>query len=117
VPPHGQGLPPTAALKELAEVLGDNDTRELVRTFLQDFPATLRMLASGKHEDRLRMAHGLKSSARHMGADALSRRMAALEVKLSQSGAAEGIPSTEDLSIAVEEFERAAALLRPYAGR
>ena len=59
-------------------------------------------IGSSGPEDQLRIAHGLKSSALHMGAEALSRRMAALEDKLLHQG---GQVSPVELAEALADFE------------
>jgi HPt (histidine-containing phosphotransfer) domain-containing protein len=105
---------PNEALDELVSILGEDDTRELVRSFLRDFPDQLRQLAIGDREQRRRVAHSLKSSSRHMGADALARKMAALETRLSH---VEAEVSQEDLAATVSEFEKVAGGLRAFANR
>ena len=104
--------PPNEALRDLAALLGDTATREIVRMFLDDFPPSIGRIASSGAEDQLRIAHGLKSSALHMGADALSRRMAALEDKLSRLG---GQVTPVELAEALADFEAFAGPLRQYA--
>lgn len=80
--------------------------------FLEDFPASIGRIGSSGPEDQLRIAHGLKSSALHMGAVALSRRMAALEDKLSRLG---GQVGPMELAEALADFEAFAGPLRKYA--
>jgi hypothetical protein len=104
--------PPNEALRDLASLLGDQATREIVELFLHDFPGSMRILASCGREDQLRLAHGLRSSALHMGAEGLSRRMAAIEDRLNQSGE----PATqEEVAGAMADFEAFAGDLRRYA--
>ena len=105
--------PPNDAIEELASVLGDDATREIVRLFLHDFPESVGRLGAGDREEQTRIAHGLKSSALHMGATGLSQRMAAIERKLSAT--AETL-SPGELSAAVAEFEAVEPMLRAYAG-
>jgi len=105
---------PNESLRELVSILGEEDTCELVRAFLRDFPDQLRQLASGDPEQRRRVTHSLKSSARHMGADGLARQMAALETRLSRPGSE---VNQEDLAATVAEFERVAGSLRAFAHR
>jgi HPt (histidine-containing phosphotransfer) domain-containing protein len=105
--------PPNEAIEALASVLGEDSTREIVRLFLEDFPQSVRRLGDGKREDQVMIAHGLKSSALHMGATGLSKRMAAIETKLSAT--AETL-SPGELSAAVAEFEAVEPMLRGYAG-
>ena len=76
--------PPNESLAELAAVLGDDNVRTLVRTFLRDFPQSLRDLEGGDRKNRHRIAHSMKSNSRLMGGLDLSDRMAALEARLDQ---------------------------------
>ena len=80
--------------------------------FLEDFPASIGRISSGGPEDQLRIAHGLKNSALHMGAEKLSRRMGELEDKLSRQG---GQAAPGELAEALAEFETFAGALREYA--
>ena len=105
--------PPNNSIRELSAVLGDDATREIVRLFLNDFPVSIRGLETGTRENQLMIAHGLKSSALHMGADSLSVRMAALESRLDTPG--ETISAAE-LVAALADFEDIAPSLRQYAG-
>jgi len=104
--------PPNNSIRELEAVLGGEATRDLVRLFLAEFPVSVRGLESGGRRDRMMVAHGLKSSALHMGADRLSERIGEIEDKLAQPGEAL-VP--EDLAAAATEFESFAYELRKYA--
>ena len=106
--------PPNEALVELVEILGEDDTKDLVRSFLQDFSPSIRRITMGDRENQKRTVHSLKSTARHMGCLALSRKMAMYETRLIDSTAE---ITTEDIIAIVEEFEKAAPPLRAYAGR
>jgi HPt (histidine-containing phosphotransfer) domain-containing protein len=103
---------PNPTLQELVEVLGEENVRELVRTFLHGLPDALRRLATARPEEQVRLAHALKSSARHMGADALARSLTALEVRLARPGAT---VAPETLGQFAREFDGVAASLRPFA--
>lgn len=103
--------PPNQSIAELIDILGLEDTRELVRTYLREFDSIIRALASGSREAQHRLAHALKSSARHMGALHLSQRMAALETRLQE---ASGEVTADDLRAITEEFERSASPLRAF---
>jgi hypothetical protein len=105
--------PPNSAVRELAAVLGEEATREVVRLFLDDFPVSIRKLGAGSREEQVMIAHGLKSSALHMGAMELSRRMAELESRLDTPG--ETISKAE-LAGAIADFGAVAPVLRQYAG-
>jgi len=105
--------PPNDAIRELATVMGDDAAREIVRLFLDDFPVSIGRLGTCGQADQHRIVHGLKSSALHMGAMALSRRMAAIERRLEAPGTAI-LPA--DVSGAVSDFDAVAPALRLYAG-
>jgi hypothetical protein len=105
--------PPNDAIRELEAVLGDEATREVVRLFLDDFPSSIRRLGKGSREEQVMIAHGLKSSALHMGAAELSGRMAKLESRLASPGET---VSAAELAAAIADFGAIAPLLGRYAG-
>lgn len=74
--------PPNAAIAELADVLGQDNARILVRTFLRDFPTSIEGLKGGDRRTRHRLAHSMKSNSRLVGATLMSQRMLALELRL-----------------------------------
>ncbi|MEY4941784.1 MAG: hypothetical protein RIQ93_3519 [Verrucomicrobiota bacterium] len=106
--------PPTDALVELAAALGEDNVRELVRTFLRDFPISLRDLAGSDRKQRHRTAHNLKSNSHLMGAYLLSERMAALERRLADETAGNVTP--DDLAAINAEYAVIAAPLRAFVG-
>jgi len=106
--------PPNEALAELAAVLGDDNVRTLVRTFLRDFPVSLGELQGGDRKNRHRVAHSMKSNSRLMGAQALSQRMAALETRLEGETGGDVVPA--DLAAIAAEFEQVARPLRAFVG-
>lgn len=106
--------PPTQALAELAAVLGEDNVRTLVRTFLRDFPVSFRDFSRGVHHDRHRLAHSMKSNSRLMGAIGLSQRMAELEQRLSANP--NEVVSTAEIAAIAGEFEIFAGPLRAFAG-
>lgn len=103
--------PPNLALTQLMDVVGPEDTRELVTTYLKEFDGLIRTMAGGEREAQHRAAHALKSSSRHMGLLTLSGRLQALEAKLSQPG---GQITAQDLAAVMEEFHRASKPLRAF---
>jgi HPt (histidine-containing phosphotransfer) domain-containing protein len=107
------GPAPNPALGELASVIGDDAAREIVRLFLEDFPCSVARLTGGGGDEQQRVAHGLKSSALHMGAMALSVRMAEIEAALGAPG---GSLSEGQIAAAVADFDAVAPELRRYAG-
>ena len=106
--------PPNEALAELASVLGEDNVRTLVGTFLRDFPASFQELSAGDRSNRHRAAHSVKSNARLMGAIALSERMAELEKRLEAPAGGDVTPA--DLAAIKTEFEEIAAPLRTFIG-
>ena len=106
--------PPTASLAELSDVLGEDNVRTLVRTFLKDFPGSLRELSNPDRKERHRAAHSMKSNSRLMGAMDLSQRMADLEKRLESPDGADVSPA--DLAAIMAEFETAAGPLRTFVG-
>ena len=105
--------PPNNALRELASLLGDDPTREIVRIYLRDFPQSIGRLGAGNQEEKQRIVHGLSSSSLHMGAHALSERLAAIEDRLKRPGET---VQPEELASVAGDFEVIAAPLRHYAG-
>ena len=105
--------PPNEAISALESVLGYESTREVVRLFLHDFPESIRKVSGAGREDQIRIVHGIKSSALHMGAMTLSEKMAALEGRLGDPGQT---LEHEDLQTAIAEFGSVATELRIYAG-
>jgi HPt (histidine-containing phosphotransfer) domain-containing protein len=104
--------PPNLALKDLASLVGDDAAREIVRLFLQTFPESIQSLRTSSRSDQMRIVHGLKSSALHMGADRLTGRITAIEDKLTEPGMTLG---AGDIAAAMAEFESFAVNLRSYA--
>jgi HPt (histidine-containing phosphotransfer) domain-containing protein len=107
------GPPPNEALAELVSVLSEEDTRDLVRLYLADFPGMMEALARGPEKDHVRLAHSLKSSSQYMGAAGLGRLFADLEHRLGLPG--EKVTQA-DLKAIAEEFERVAGPLRAFVG-
>jgi HPt (histidine-containing phosphotransfer) domain-containing protein len=105
--------PPNDALVDLAAVLGVDNVRTLVRTFLRDFPISFQELGSGgERRDRHRLAHSMKSNSRLMGAHSLSRRMAEIEARLSEDNGRD--VTKDDLAAISIEFEAFAGPLREF---
>ena len=104
--------PPNAAVADLANGLGIEDARDLVRMFLDGFDASLSALSAAQREERRRAAHSLKSSARIVGLMALSRQMAELENRMATPS---GDIHPADILAAREKFEAAAPTLRAFS--
>jgi hypothetical protein len=106
--------PPTPALAELAAVLGEDNVRTLVRTYLRDFPNSFREFSKGVHNDRHRLAHSMKSNSRLMGALQLSQRMAGWEARLSTNPSE--VISSDEIAAIAGEYEEIARQLRAFVG-
>ena len=107
--------PPNESLAELAAVLGEDNVRTLVVTFLRDFPISLRELKGGDRKNRHRIAHSMKSNSRLMGGMELSDRMAVLEERLAEEGGGDLTP--EDLADIAADFDAMAGPLRTFVGK
>ena len=105
--------PPNEALAELASVLGDDNVKTLVRTFLRDFPGSFQELSGGERTNRHRVAHSMKSNSRLMGAIDLSDRMAELEKRLEGATGDDITPA--DLKAIQAQFDEIAGPLRAFA--
>src|ERR1043165_4472988 len=104
--------PPNAALADLAAVLGQDNVKTLVRTFLRDFPLSFKGLTEGDRQNRHRLAHSMKSNSRLMGALSLSQRMAELEKRLSDQFGED--VTQDDLAKISADFETIAIPLRKF---
>jgi HPt (histidine-containing phosphotransfer) domain-containing protein len=105
--------PPTAELADLAEGLGHENVRMLVRTFLRDFPQSLLELARGDRRTQHRQAHSLKSNTRLIGMHELSARLSLLEDRLAEEHGADLTP--QELAALETEFAAVAAVLQEFA--
>lgn len=76
--------PPNEALTQLSEILGMEDTRDLVRTYLREYAGLVCAMAEGDRATQHRAAHSLKSSSRYMGLSSLVPLLLALETRLMQ---------------------------------
>jgi len=106
--------PPNQSLADLAHVLGEENVRNLARTFLREFPLSFQALTSSDRQERHRLAHSMKSSSRLMGGHALSQRMAEIESRLMDDHGGDLTP--QDLEVISSEFEALAGPLRAFVG-
>ena len=105
--------PPNPDLIELAKLLGVDNVRLLVRTFLAEYPALLEELAHGNRQTQHRVAHSLKSNSRVVGARAISAKMATIELRLADP-TKPGLTDAEINEIR-GEFAAIAGQLRAFA--
>ena len=106
--------PPNSSLAELAAVVGEDNVRSLVRTFLRDFPASLGELTGGERTDRHRVVHNMKGSSRVVGAHDLSQRLGEIEERLADATAADLAP--EEIGQLTTAFETIAHTLKAFVG-
>lgn len=107
--------PPNDALAELADVLGEENVRALVTTFLRDFPGSLAELSGGDRKNHHRVVHSMKSNSRLMGAMVLSQRAADLEARLDKAEG--GDITAADIAEITRDFEAIAGPLRAFVGQ
>jgi len=104
---------PNDRLAGLVLILGDEDTRELVRLYLGSVPRLLADLGGGDRASSQRAAHSLKSSSDQMGATGLWQQAKALEARIMGGGA---LPTAEELAALDAEFRQVDEALRGYGG-
>ncbi len=98
--------PPNPTLVHLAAALSEDDARELVRIFLNEYPTLRHAMAAGTPRQCYLAAHSLKSSAQHMGLEALAERAADLETRLGEPGGAIGADDLAGLDRDFQEHEK-----------
>lgn len=103
---------PNDTLSQLVDILGEADARDIVNTYLQEFPGLISTAAGGDHKAQHRAIHSLKSSSHHMGLLSLASRLEELEARLRVPESKIG---DDDLAEINEEYERAAPALRQFA--
>jgi chemotaxis protein histidine kinase CheA len=104
---------PNERLEALASVLGEEETRELVRIFLRTAPRLVADIAQENHAEARRAAHSLKSSSLQMGLMDLSRQALEIEKRFDTGG---GPPPAADYTLLQARVRRAETALRAYAG-
>lgn len=105
--------PPNRDLADLAALLGNDNVRQLVRTFLREYPILIGQLASGDRKTQHRIAHSLKSNARVIGAHSLFAHMAQIEERLSRADGPDLAPA--EVAAVRTLFDDAADKLRDFA--
>jgi hypothetical protein len=104
---------PNDRLAGLVLILGDDDTRELVRLYLGSVPRLLADIAGPDRATSQRGAHSLKSSSDQMGATGLWLQAKNLEARMMKGGP---LPAPEELTALHEEFQQVDLALRGYGG-
>ncbi len=105
--------PPNSDVADLVALLGKDNVRMLIETFLREYPRLIQQLTDADRSTRHRLVHSLKSNARVIGARALSAQMAEFELRLADEKA----PDLDGMDLAVIRigFDQVAAPLRTYA--
>ncbi len=76
---------PSAAIEQLVEVLGEEETRSLVELYLDHTHAELQRLASYPLEKQLMTVHALKGSSAQVGARLFGAQCRAMEARLRET--------------------------------
>lgn len=104
--------PPNDSIAQLIDILGLEDTRDLVRTYLQEYDGIIRVLSEGNREVQHRAAHSLKSSSSLMGLESLASYLAELELRLTQSS---GKVNTDDIELIAKKIAGSIQSLKVFA--
>ena len=104
--------PPNDSIAQLIDILGLEDTRDLVRTYLQEYDGIIRVLTEGNREVQHRAAHSLKSSSFLMGLESLASYLAELELRLTQSS---GKVNTDDIELIAKKIAGSIQSLKVFA--
>lgn len=109
----GTAPTPNDRLATLVEILGDSETRELVRIYLGSVPKLLREMTGADRESARRAAHSLKSSSQQMGAAEIAGQALEIEKRLDANGPA---VTPMELSLLQARFKKVESQLRPFGG-
>jgi HPt (histidine-containing phosphotransfer) domain-containing protein len=104
---------PNERLASLIDIVGDAETRELVRIYLGSVPKLLKEISGPDRENARRAAHSLKSSSQQMGAAEIAAQALELEKRLDANGPA---VTALEMSLLQARFRKAEAVLRPFGG-
>jgi HPt (histidine-containing phosphotransfer) domain-containing protein len=104
---------PNERLGSLIAILGETETRELVRIYLASVPKLLKEIAGTDRENARRAAHSLKSSSQQMGAAEIAAQALELEKRLDANGPA---ITPLELSLFQARYKKIETALRPFGG-
>ncbi|HRE08632.1 MAG TPA: Hpt domain-containing protein [Opitutaceae bacterium] len=105
---------PTSALNHLIDVLGLEDTRDLVRIYLDQTAKELARLRQLPVNKQVIVVHGLKGSSSQVGAMLFAAQCGALETQLKHSS----VPLNEDeLRALTAGFNECAAPFQTWLGQ
>ncbi len=108
----GPSSAPNDSIAELIGILGVEETRGLVHTYLKEYDSLIRIMVAGSREEQHRATHSLKSSSHCIGLFSLSSYLKALEAKLSQPL---GTVTKDDITGVIAEFQRTIKPLKDFA--
>ncbi|GIL00067.1 MAG: hypothetical protein BroJett029_42750 [Alphaproteobacteria bacterium] len=106
--------PPNEAIAHLISALDLEDTCQVIQTYLREFDREVRRIPTADRVTQQRIAHSLKSSSAQMGAEGLSKRMAAIEQRLPAGGSE---VSADEAASLLADFEQTAAPLRAFVAK
>lgn len=109
----GTGPIPNDRLAMLVDILGDAETRELVRIYLGSVPKLFKEMTGSDRESARRAAHSLKSSSQQMGVAEIAAQALEIEKRLDANGPA---VTPMELSLLQARFKKAEGQLRPFGG-
>lgn len=105
---------PTSALNHLINVLGLEDTRDLVRIYLDQTAKELARLRQLPVNKQIIVVHGLKGSSSQVGAMLFAAQCGALETQLKHAS----VPLNEDeLRALTDGFNECAAPFQTWLGQ
>jgi len=104
---------PNERLASLVDILGDAETRELVRIYLGSVPKLLKDMVGPDRETARRAAHSLKSSSQQMGATEIAAQALEIEKRLDTNGPA---VTPLELSLLQARYKKVEGQLRPFGG-
>lgn len=104
---------PNESLRTLAELVGEDETRELVRIYLSSVPRILADIASADRELAHRAAHSLKSSSYQMGLAEVSEQAKEIELRLHAGGS---LAAPYEITLLTARLKKLEPVLRAYSG-
>lgn len=102
---------PSAAIKQLVEVLGEDETRSLVELYLEHTQAELQRLPALPLEKQILTVHALKGSSAQVGVKVFGAQCRAVEARLRETR--EPL-ATSELASLQDEFTAASGALRAW---
>jgi|GEM_PF-2070356 len=102
---------PYAALDQLIEVLGEEETRSLVELYLEHTSSEIKRIANLPFDKQALVVHALKGSSAQIGAKLFGAQCRAVESQLRETKTS---LTHEQLEALLAEFDTAAAPFRAW---